>query len=72
MAIVTKIQIEDDFINLAQFLKLTDYINSGGEAKFFLAENEVFVNGEKETKRGRKLHNGDEIMVNKDKYTICI
>ena len=72
MAIVTKIQIEDDFINLAQFLKLTNYINSGGEAKFFLAENEVFVNGEKETKRGRKLHIGDEIMVNKDKYTICI
>ncbi len=55
------IKIDGEHITLGQFLKLTDVIQTGGMAKMFLQENEVFVNGEQETRRGRKLRNGDRI-----------
>ncbi|RAS74913.1 S4 domain-containing protein YaaA [Priestia endophytica] len=56
-----KVQISTDFITLGQFLKLADVIQSGGMAKWFLSEHEVFVNGESEDRRGRKLRTGDQV-----------
>lgn len=57
-------KITTEFITLQQFLKMNDIISSGGEAKLFLRSNDVFVNGEKEDRRGRKLYPGDEVKVN--------
>ncbi|HIW12789.1 MAG TPA: S4 domain-containing protein YaaA [Candidatus Salinicoccus stercoripullorum] len=51
----------DEIITLGQFLKHEGIIGTGGEAKWFLQENEVFLNGEPENRRGRKLHDGDEL-----------
>lgn len=65
-----KIRIENEFITLGQFLKITDYISSGGEAKFFLGSNDVFVNDEKEERRGRKLYPGSIVIVNGHRYSI--
>ena len=45
-------------------------ISSGGQAKYFLAENDVYFNGEKETRRGKKLRPGDVIKVNGEEYVI--
>lgn len=59
----TNIPIETDFITLGQFLKLADIIQSGGMAKWFLSEHEVFVNGEPENRRGRKLKLEDEVEI---------
>ena len=39
-----KITITSEFITLGQFLKYADVISTGGEAKFFLQENEVIIN----------------------------
>jgi len=36
--------------------------SSGGEAKIFIKSGSVKVNGEIETKRGRKLNKGDKVM----------
>lgn len=58
-----EIKIETEFITLSQFLKLADVIQTGGMAKWFLSENEVYVNGEQEQRRGRKLRAGDEIHI---------
>ncbi len=55
------IQIEEEYITLAQLLKLTTIISSGGMAKPFLAQNDVYLNGELEDRRGKKLYDGDEI-----------
>ena len=60
-----------NYITLQQFLKLKDIISSGGEAKIFLKENEIFVNGEKEDRRGRKLYEKDLIKINDEVYQIC-
>ena len=57
------IKITTEYITLQQLLKIKDIISSGGEAKFFLANNEVFVNDEPENRRGRKLYPNDVIKV---------
>ncbi|MCG7331245.1 S4 domain-containing protein YaaA [Salinicoccus roseus] len=51
----------DELITLGQFLKHEGIIGTGGEAKWFLQENEVLLNGELENRRGKKLHEGDEV-----------
>ena len=51
------------FITLSQLLKIEGFIESGGQAKFFLQQEKVFVNGQLETRRGRKLVSGDTVEV---------
>ena len=53
------IKIKDDFIKLGQLLKLAGFCDSGVDAKFVIQDGLVKVNGEVETQRGKKLHNGD-------------
>ncbi|WP_442597281.1 S4 domain-containing protein YaaA [Neobacillus sp. D3-1R] len=58
-----QIKIETEYITLGQFLKLADVIQSGGMAKFFLQEYDVFINGEQDQRRGRKLRSGDNVKI---------
>ncbi|MCL6458155.1 MAG: S4 domain-containing protein YaaA [Gorillibacterium sp.] len=58
-----KIPIQTDYIALGQFLKLTDCISTGGQAKSFLQETEIMINGEPDNRRGRKLVDGDKVQV---------
>ena len=58
-----KITLNTEFITLGQFLKLADVIQSGGMAKWFLSENDIFINGEQDQRRGRKLRAGDKIQI---------
>lgn len=57
------IPIDEEYITLAQLLKLTSIIGSGGMAKPFLSEYAVYLNGELEDRRGKKLFDGDEIEI---------
>ncbi|MDF2962415.1 MAG: yaaA [Paenibacillus sp.] len=57
------VTIHTDYITLGQFLKLADCISTGGQAKFFLQETEIFVNGEPENRRGKKLVHHDKVRV---------
>lgn len=56
--------LKDEFITLAQLLKACDIVYSGGEAKAYLADMEVLVNGEQENRRGKKLRSGDIVETN--------
>jgi S4 domain protein YaaA len=58
-----EVTIGTEYIALGQFLKLSDCIDSGGQAKFFLQENEILINGEADNRRGRKLYAGDIVQV---------
>ena len=58
-----KICIESDFIKLDSLLKLANLVMSGGEAKLLIMDGQVTVNGELETRRGRKLYPGDRVEV---------
>ncbi len=57
----TPIQIEETYITLGQFLKHANVISSGGMAKPFLEQFDVYVDGELENRRGKKLYNGSVI-----------
>ena len=58
-----EIKIDTEYITLGQFLKLADVIQSGGMAKWFLSEHEVFINQEPDNRRGRKLYPGDVVEI---------
>lgn len=53
------IKIKDEFIKLGQLLQLAGFCDSGVDAKFVIQDGLVKVNGEVETQRGKKLHDGD-------------
>ena len=57
-------------LTLQQFLKLKDIVFSGGEAKLFIQDGKVKVNGEIEKRRGRKIQIGDVIEVEGKVYKV--
>ena len=59
----TEVKISTEFITLGKFLKYENLIESGGSAKFFLAEVKVLVNQEEDNRRGRKLYPGDVVNI---------
>jgi ribosome-associated protein YbcJ (S4-like RNA binding protein) len=50
-----------EVITLGQFAKKVGWIDTGGMARDFLESETVLVNGERETRRGRKLYPGDTV-----------
>ncbi|HET8951855.1 MAG TPA: RNA-binding S4 domain-containing protein [Solirubrobacteraceae bacterium] len=58
-----EIPIRGEMIRLGELLKLAGVVGSGGEVKLLLASEEVRVNGEPESRRGRQLRAGDEVLV---------
>ena len=60
----------EEYITLNILLKIVNLISTGGQAKFFLQENEVFVNDELEQRRGRKLYDGTVVRVGNSKFLI--
>lgn len=66
----TQISITTEYITLGQFLKLADIIESGGEAKSFLASNKVIIDGAEDNRRGRKLRGGEVLEIKGQVYEI--
>ena len=58
------IHLRDDFIKLGQALKAAGLAESGVDAKFAVQDGLVKVNGQIETRRGRKLIAGDIVEFN--------
>ena len=52
-------------MKLDQFLKWKGIVSTGGEAKYLINTGQVFVNGEVEIRRGRKLCSGDIVCLDK-------
>ncbi|CAH0416949.1 S4 domain-containing protein YaaA [Periweissella fabaria] len=59
----TEVLIDTEYITLGQMLKIENVISSGGQAKWFLYEVEVLVNGEHDERRGRKLYPADTVSI---------
>ncbi|MFC6507127.1 RNA-binding S4 domain-containing protein [Promicromonospora citrea] len=60
---MSDVPIRDDMIRLGQFLKLAGLAEDGAQARDLVADGEVRVNGEPETRRGRQLVRGDVVTV---------
>ena len=68
--VMTEIRIRDDFIKLGQAMKLAGLVDEGFEAKEVIQNGEVTVNGEVDTRRGRKLYVGDTFCYQNQTYQI--
>lgn len=53
------IKLKDEYIKLGQALKAASLVEDGVEAKLAIQDGLVKVNGEVDTRRGRKLYPGD-------------
>jgi len=58
---MTEITIATEFIKLDAFLKYAGCVGTGGEAKVYITDGRVSVNGEVCTMRGKKLRDGDTV-----------
>ena len=65
-----QIKIRDEFIKLGQALKLAGIAQTGIEAKIMVTSGEVRVNGETDTRRGRKLYDGDIVETKEGSFTV--
>jgi ribosome-associated protein YbcJ (S4-like RNA binding protein)/SAM-dependent methyltransferase len=68
--VAREVQIREQTIRLGQLLKLAGVVGSGSEAKALLASVPLTVNGEPETRRGRKLHDGDVVRVQDEELVV--
>ena len=64
--------ISTEFIKLQDAMKFANVVYSGGEAKQLILEEQVSVNGEVCTMRGKKLYPGDRFSFNGTEYLISI
>lgn len=65
-----ELKIYTEYVTLGQFLKIADIIQTGGEAKLYLSQNIITINGEVDNRRGRKLRNNDIVLIGKEEYRI--
>jgi ribosome-associated protein len=67
------IEINSEYIKLGQLLKLSGIADSGIHAKVLILNEEVNVNSEVETRRGRKIYNNDIVEVmNEEKIKVKV
>jgi len=64
------VEIEEEPIELYKILKFENMVQSGGEAKFVIAEGLVRVNGEIETRKRKKIVSGDIIEFGEETFRI--
>ena len=64
------IRLRDEYIKLGQALKAAGLVESGVEAKEVITEGLVTVNGETDTRRGRKLYAGDMVLFDGEEIRI--
>lgn len=65
-----EIKIETEYIKLDSFLKWVNVVGSGAEAKVYIKDGLVEVNGEIELRRGKKLRPGDKVKFNEETYKV--
>ena len=66
------VSISTEYIKLQDAMKYANIVYSGGEAKTLILEEQVKVNGEVCTMRGKKLYPGDKFSFNGDTYVITV
>jgi ribosome-associated protein len=58
---VTKVIVRESPVELYKILKMENLAASGGEAKLLIADGQVKVNGEIETRKRKKIFPGDVV-----------
>ena len=56
-------ELDRDYVELKQLLKLTDLVTSGGEAKMIISEGQVSVDGVVELRKACKVRGGQQVVL---------
>ena len=67
---IEEVVINTEFIKLDQLLKWANFTSSGVEAKMFIQNGEVKVNEAVETRRGKKIYDGDVVEFAGEKFVV--
>lgn len=67
---IIKLRDGEEFIKLGQALKAAGLADTGLDAKEYIQQGLVLVDGEVETRRGRKLYDGAEVEFDGSKISI--
>ncbi|MEO0405327.1 MAG: RNA-binding S4 domain-containing protein [Bacteroidota bacterium] len=67
---MTEFAITTEYIELLGLLKATGLAMTGGHAKMLVEDGEVLVNGEVESRKRRKLRNGDVVQVSNSEVRV--
>lgn len=67
-----EVEISEEPIELYKILKFENMVASGGEAKFVISEGQVFVNGNVETRKRKKIFSGDVVVFGKEEIRIRV
>ena len=67
---IEEVVINTEFIKLDQLLKWANFTGSGVEAKIFIQNGEVKVNDAVETRRGKKIYDGDVVEFAGEKFVV--
>lgn len=65
-----QVEITTDFIRLDAALKLSNVVSTGGQAKMLIEDEQIRVNGEICTQRGKKLRSGDVFSFENIEYVV--
>ena len=63
-------KLKDEYIKLGQLLKAAGIADTGLDAKDMILSGEIFVNGNPEQRRGRKLYPGDKVQAYSEEISI--
>lgn len=64
------VEVNSQPIELYKVLKIADAVQGGGEAKMVISQGYVFVNGELEQRKRRKLYDGDLVVFDQNRYIV--
>ena len=65
-----QVDISDQPVELFKILKFEGIVVSGGQAKLVISNGQVIVNGEVETRKRRKIMDGDIIVFEEEKLLV--
>lgn len=68
--ILKEISITTEFIRLDAALKLANVVGTGGQAKMLIEDEQIKVNGELCTQRGKKLRDGDAFSFENQEFAV--
>ena len=68
----TLVEIKEEPTALYKILKFESLVSGGGEAKQVIAAGYVFLNGQVETQKRKKIYAGDIISFNEQHYQIAL
>jgi len=68
----TLVEVNEEPTELYKILKIGNLVSGGGEAKQVISDGYVFLNGEEETRKRKKVYAGDLISFNGEHLHVAI